>query len=74
MSGAAELKEKHMEVFENKSPAMADFLAKVAPAGDPRLGKCATCGKPIYGFKDRLSKKEYGISGMCQECQDSVFE
>ena len=35
---------------------------------------CALCGKMIIGFKDLLSEKEYAISGMCQECQDSTFE
>lgn len=50
---------------------------------------CPTCGKPpmdmsptshanafpsgAYQFRDELSAKEYYISGMCQECQDSVF-
>ena len=34
---------------------------------------CVTCGKPVEGFRDDLSRKEYQISGMCQECQDSVF-
>ena len=32
------------------------------------------CGKPIMGFKDKLSEKEYRISGLCQECQDKIFE
>ncbi len=38
-------------------------------------GQCPTCGKPIPMdcFKDDLSLKEFRISGMCQECQDSVF-
>ena len=38
-------------------------------------GLCATCVKKIdfAKFRDELSKKEYGISGMCQKCQDSVF-
>ncbi len=31
------------------------------------------CGKPIDGFRDELSRKEYRISGMCQTCQDKVF-
>jgi len=62
-----------VEVYGNKSPAMAEFLARVSPF-DPRRGKCATCGEPVGEFKDALSKKEYSISGMCQECQDSVFE
>ena len=36
-------------------------------------GVCVICKKPIAGFRDELSEKEYRISGMCQECQDSVF-
>ena len=37
--------------------------------------ECPTCGKKIRDedFKDDLSRTEYGISGMCQSCQDSVF-
>lgn len=34
---------------------------------------CAACRKPVTGFRDRLSRKEFTISGMCQTCQDSVF-
>ena len=34
---------------------------------------CPTCGNPIDDFRDELSKKEYEISGMCQQCQDEVF-
>lgn len=37
------------------------------------LGFCPTCGGKIEGFRDKLSAKEFGISGMCQKCQDSVF-
>ena len=39
--------------------------------------KCATCGKdipPEYEFKDAISVREWRISGICQECQDSVLE
>lgn len=42
-------------------------------AEDIAAGNCPTCGKPVGKFKDELSKKEFGISGMCQACQDSVF-
>ena len=37
--------------------------------------KCPICNNDINEakFRDRLSLKEYGISGMCQACQDSVF-
>ena len=35
--------------------------------------QCVKCGKPANSFKDELSKKEYGISGFCQSCQDDIF-
>ena len=38
-----------------------------------KAGKCPTCGKVPGAFRDALSAKEFKISGMCQECQDSVF-
>ena len=31
------------------------------------------CNKPIDGFKDAISVKEFKISGLCQTCQDTVF-
>ncbi len=37
---------------------------------------CPICCKDISlvnAFKDELSRKEYEISGMCQECQDSIY-
>jgi len=40
------------------------------------LGTCPLCGRVIANmrdFKDDLSYKEFKISRMCQECQDSVF-
>jgi hypothetical protein len=36
-------------------------------------GKCPTCGDTLVAFRDVISEKEYKISGMCQNCQDSVF-
>jgi len=41
-----------------------------------KIGQCPTCdcsSPEKKGFKDELSKKEFGISGMCQDCQDSTF-
>ena len=36
---------------------------------------CPFCHKPINveDFRDELSIKEYGISGLCQKCQDDTF-
>jgi hypothetical protein len=36
-------------------------------------GLCPSCSKPVGTFRDELSKKEFGISGLCQVCQDEVF-
>lgn len=37
-------------------------------------GKCPTCGFEVDTFRDALSKREFEISGMCQECQDSIWD
>ena len=40
------------------------------------MSRCPTCNRridPEVDFRDALSKKEFSISGMCQECQDAVF-
>lgn len=49
----------------------ADRMLKARGAG-----VCPGCGKVIRTeteFRDNLSRKEYGISGLCQDCQDDVF-
>lgn len=40
-------------------------------------GKCPWCGSTKLSrtdFKDALSFKEFGISGLCQKCIDSFFD
>lgn len=34
---------------------------------------CTLCPNSADTFRDDLSRKEYRISGMCQQCQDSTF-
>jgi len=36
-------------------------------------GLCPFCRKPPGEFRDALSQKEFGISGLCQSCQDDFF-
>ena len=40
-------------------------------------GKCPSCGEEIgntvFAFRDRISKREFFISGLCQKCQDKTF-
>ena len=47
------------------------------PGGVKRLdeGKCPACGGDIKleDWKDEKSKDEFGITGLCQKCQDEVF-
>ena len=40
-----------------------------------RSNRCPFCACEINitKFKDRLSLKEFHISGLCQECQDKTF-
>lgn len=40
--------------------------------------RCASppmgCGQPLTEpFRDEMSAREYGITGLCQRCQDEVF-
>ena len=34
---------------------------------------CVICGNAKGEFKDKLSETEWGISKMCQKCQDFTF-
>jgi len=52
---------------------VAEEMFGVSHTNAQKQGVCVTCGKKVEGFKDQLSQKEYGISGVCQDCQDSVF-
>ena len=59
---------------------MNAFTRKLA-ANPIENGRCAAkpfgCGQPVnptIDFRDALSRREYNISGMCQMCQDSVFD
>ena len=67
---------KYPEVFAGKSKMMVNLLVGMAIDGDPREGFCATCGGEIdpEEFRDELSRREWTISGMCQKCQDEVFD
>ena len=62
-----------------KSPAIEHFIRQVF--GFDRISAiedqvCPICGKKVAidDFKDELSLKEFTISGMCQQCQNGVFE
>ena len=41
--------------------------------GNPKV--CVTCSGPVdrEALRDELSRREFDISGMCQDCQDATF-
>ena len=62
-----------MERFE-KSAEVAEFLESMfgrTTAIENEM--CVSCKEDIRDFRDDLSKREYAISGLCQQCQDGVF-
>ena len=65
---------KPIEVQDPRSRPFTQFAAK-AIRGHNALGagRCPTCHDEISTFRNALSLREFGISGMCQDCQDSVF-
>ena len=64
--------------MKNKSPELIATLDRIFPGIIDCLENhlCVTCNKPINeaDFKDTRSEAEYEISGMCQLCQDNMFE
>lgn len=61
--------------MSEKTPEMRRAIEKFFPGTKRaiRERKCPTCKDPIGKFRDALSRREYEISGMCQNCQDGVF-
>lgn len=61
--------------MSDKTPDMRDAIESIFPGTKKAIEehRCPMCKKPITTFRDQLSLKEYGISGMCQSCQDDVF-
>ncbi len=67
-----------MATPSNKAPALTRFLEQVT--GRTTAIKADICVPPPYGcgkvalvFADEISRKEYIISGLCQECQAKWF-
>ena len=62
--------------MSHRNPRLNEYQEKVFPGTAKAIEDkvCVFCRKPISGFTDALSEKEYEISGMCQECQDGFFQ
>lgn len=62
----------------HKAPVIAALLENLTSrstsiAADRCIPKPIGCDGPATTFRDALSAREYQISGMCQNCQDTVF-
>lgn len=59
-----------------KAKAIDDLLTKLAGVSRQEAAYkkiCTWCKKPITGFRNAISKREYEVSGFCQECQDKTY-
>ena len=60
--------------IEKKAKAIQDFLDMQYPRTASLLSNtCAHCKGSAVEFRDELSRREYDISALCQDCQDKVF-
>jgi hypothetical protein len=55
--------------------AVVAALISFGKEGPVRLkaGLCPRCGGKPIKFRDKISEREFDISGLCQACQDVVF-
>ena len=49
----------------DREEAILDEVCVPAPIG---------CGKPVVMFRTEVDAKEFEISGLCQSCQDELFD
>ena len=66
--------------FQDKHPAIQFMIDQSSTAlyGRPTSGAlalniCVSCAEEASTFNSEVSKREYQISGLCQRCQDEIF-
>ena len=65
----AEPVERHPEL-----EAFLEALNGISPKQAVQDGICSICKEEANEFTDALSVAEYAISGLCQRCQDEIFD
>jgi hypothetical protein len=61
----------------NKNPEIRKFQSELMGTDVEQsinANKCVSCGGEAVNFDNALSIKEFGISGLCQDCQNDVFQ
>lgn len=57
-----------------KAPALETFLEEnFGRTTAITTGTCVSCDTPNLTFDSPKSRREYQISGLCQNCQDAIF-
>ena len=64
--------------MNQKKKELLDAITKESPfvklkSKAKETKTCVMCIAPNMNFKDEISKKEYEISNLCQNCQDKIF-
>lgn len=73
-AGKSKVIQETLAKIKAASGLFADPAHIASHAGHARTARhCSWCNKEVGEFTDALSRKEYGISGMCQGCQDGAF-
>ena len=62
------IREDKLALIKKVFPARADLIEQ------QRCPSCTKYLKNTTPFKDDLSKKEFTLSGFCQDCQDGFFD
>lgn len=63
-----------MTTPSKKSPEMEALLEGLfRRTSSIEANICSFCKGPANEFRDELSRKEFTISALCQNCQDSAF-
>lgn len=61
------------EALESYLTAMLGHDRRESIAQDKCVPPPIGCGGPATEFEDDISRKEFTISGLCQQCQNVVF-
>ncbi|KKM15952.1 hypothetical protein LCGC14_1690740 [marine sediment metagenome] len=67
-----------MAVPSPKSPEIERLLEdltgrRTAIEADRCIDPPNGCGGPAIEFRSELDRREYAVSGLCQDCQDTVW-
>ena len=61
-----------------KALALHDVFSRPTYRADYARAKaqrtCILCERLAVGFRDTSAKLEYGVSALCQQCQDQLFQ